>query len=51
MESLFGTLKTELVHPSRFHTCEEAKQMVFEYIEIYYNRRKLHLSFGYKTPL
>ena len=51
MESFFGTLKTELVYPSHFQTREEAKQMIFEYIEVFYNRRRLHSSLGYKTPL
>jgi len=51
MESFFGTLKTELVYPSPFDTREEAKQKIFEYIEIFYNRRRLHSSLGYKTPL
>ena len=51
MESFFDTLKTELVYPSHFDTRKEAKQKIFEYIEIFYNRPRLHSSLGYKTPL
>ncbi len=39
MESFFASLKTEHVHPVRFRTREEARAAVFEYIEIFYNRR------------
>jgi transposase InsO family protein len=38
MESLFGTLKTELVHHEAYATREEARQSLFEYIEVFYNR-------------
>ena len=38
MESFFGALKTESLHHYRFTTCEQARQVVFEYIEAYYNR-------------
>ena len=51
MESFFGSLKTELVYPSHFDTRERVKQMIFEYMEIFYNRRRLHSSLGYKTHL
>ena len=50
MESFFASLKTEHVHPVRFHTCEEAKAAVFEYIEVFYNRQRLHSAVGYRTP-
>ena len=49
MESFFASLKTEHVHPVRFRTREEAKAAVFEYIEIFYNRQRLHSAVGYRT--
>jgi putative transposase len=50
MESFFASLKTEHVHQVRFRTREEAKTAVFEYIEIFYNRQRLHSAIGYRTP-
>ena len=50
MESFFSSLKTELVHRIRFATRREAKAALFEYIEIFYNRRRRHSSIGYRTP-
>jgi transposase InsO family protein len=50
MESFFASLKTEHVHPVRFRTREEAKAAVFECIEIFYNRQRLHSAVGYRTP-
>ena len=50
MESFFGSLKTELVHRTRFGARAEAKAALFEYIEIFYNRRRRHSSIGYRTP-
>jgi transposase InsO family protein len=50
-ESFFHTLKTELVYLERFQTREEAKYKIFEYIEIFYNRKRIHSSIGYKTPV
>ena len=51
MESFFGSLKTELVHRTRFATRREARAALFEYIEIFYNRRRRHSSIGYRTPV
>ena len=51
MESFFGSLKSELVHRTRFRTRAEAKAALFEYIEIFYNRRRVHSSIGYRTPV
>jgi putative transposase len=51
MESFFGTLKTELVHNRIYSTREEAKNDIFEYIEVFYNRQRLHSSLGYTTPV
>jgi transposase InsO family protein len=50
MESFFASLKKEQVHHVRFRTREEAKAAVFEYVEIFYNRQRLHSALGYRTP-
>jgi putative transposase len=50
-ESFFGTLKTELVHRLKFETREQAKAAIFEYIEVFYNRFRLHSSIGYQSPV
>ena len=49
-ESLFKTLKRELVNGKGYKTREEAKQDVFKYIELYYNRQRMHSSIGYNAP-
>lgn len=51
MESFFHTLKTEFVHHEDFATRTEAKLKIFEWIESFYNRERLHSSLGYKTPV
>ena len=50
MESFFKTLKTELVRWERYETRDEAKKSIFEYVEIYYNRKRMHSSLGYMSP-
>ena len=50
-ESFFHTLKEELVYDANFATRKEAKQSIFKYIELYYNRQRLHSFLGYKAPL
>jgi putative transposase len=50
-ESFFHTLKTELVHLEVFDTHEQAQMMVFEYIEVFYNRQRCHSANGYLAPL
>ncbi|MBK7365020.1 MAG: IS3 family transposase [Nitrosomonas sp.] len=50
-ESFFHTLKTELIHHQTFCSREEAKQAVFEYIEVFYNRERLHSANGYISPV
>jgi len=50
MESWNHSLKVEAIHGERFDTREQAKEHVFEYIEIYYNRQRLHSRLGYLTP-
>ena len=51
MESFFHTLKTELVHHRTYATRDEAKRDLFSYMEEFYNRRRLHSSLGYRTPV
>lgn len=48
-ESLFGTLKTELVHRTWFRTRREVKAALSEYIEVFYNRQRRHSSVGCRT--
>ncbi len=50
-ESFFHTLKTEHVYFERYQFRQEAKQSIFEYIEIFYNRKRKHSALGYKTPV
>ena len=50
MESFFASLKKEGVHHIRMRTREEARAVVFEYIEVFYNRQRLHSGVGYRTP-
>ena len=49
-ESFFGTLKVEHVYDFDYITREEAKQSIFEYIELYYNKRRRHSAIGYNIP-
>ena len=51
VESFFASLKRELVHDERYTTREEAKASIFEYIEAFYNRVRLHSSLGYLSPV
>jgi len=50
-ESFFHTLKTECVNHERYPTREEAKKSIFDYIEVFYNRQRLHSSNGYLSPV
>jgi transposase InsO family protein len=50
MESFWATLKTELVHHEHYATREQARRSIFEYIEVFYNRKRLHSSLGYVSP-
>lgn len=50
MESFFATLKTELVHHERYPTRAAARQSVFEYVEVFYNRLRRHSALGYVSP-
>ena len=50
-ESFFATLKTECVYLRRFATKTEARQAIFEFIEMFYNRRRRHSTLGYVSPI
>ena len=50
-ESFFATLKTELVNEADYATRAQARTSIFEYLEIFYNRRRRHSSLGYVSPL
>jgi transposase InsO family protein len=50
VESFFATLKRELIHRRQYETREEARTDIFQYIEIWYNRRRRHSSVGYLSP-
>ena len=49
-ESYFHTLKVDLIHRMKFRTREEAKRKIFEYVEMYYNRKRAHSTLGYLSP-
>lgn len=50
MESFFASLKKELVHHEKYQTRDEAKQSLFQYMEIFYNRNRRHSAIGYQMP-
>jgi putative transposase len=49
-ESFFSTVKRELTHHESYATREEARGSLFEYIEVFYNRQRLHSTLGYRSP-
>lgn len=49
-EGFFSTLKRELVHHESYADHEEARRSLFEYIEVFYNRRRRHSTLGYRSP-
>lgn len=49
-ESFFHTLKTELVNHEHYRTREEARASVFDYVEAFYNRQRIHSTLGYLSP-
>jgi putative transposase len=51
VESFFSSLKMELVYLTDFATRHQARSAIFEYIEVFYNRRRRHSSLGYLSPL
>lgn len=50
-ESFFATLKVELVYRQPIPTRMEARSAVFDYVEVFYNRQRLHSSLGYRSPV
>ena len=50
MESRNHGFKAEAAHGERFKACSDAKYQVFELIEVYYNRKRLHSRLGYLSP-
>ena len=51
MESFWGTLKAELLAGRTFATRAEARLAIFEYVEVFYNRTRLHSALGYQSPV
>ena len=50
-ESFFHTLKTEAIYHEIFETRKQARQFIFEWIESFYNRQRIHSTIGYKSPV
>ena len=51
MESFWGKLQTELVHRRKFASPAEARTVIFEHVEVFYNRRRLHSALGFLSPV
>jgi len=51
VESFFHSLKTEAIYHETFETREQAERMIFEWVEAFYNRKRLHSTLGYKSPV
>ncbi|MFD0990155.1 IS3 family transposase [Mariniflexile jejuense] len=49
-EHFFKTLKVEMVYHSKFQTRAQAKLEIFDYIEVWYNRKRRHSALDYLTP-
>ena len=50
-ESFFATLKEELIYRGSWPTRTAARRAIFEYVEVFYNRQRMHSSLGYLTPV
>jgi transposase InsO family protein len=50
-ESFFSSLKNEIIHHRDYKTRDEARGEIFEYIELFYNRKRIHQSLNYQTPM
>jgi len=50
-ESFFATLKNELIHGRSWPSKAELRTEVFEYIEVFFNRRRRHSTLGYRSPV
>lgn len=51
MESFWSTLKNDLIHRRTFHDLAQARLEIFNYIETFYNRKRLHSALGFKSPV
>ena len=51
MQSFYRSLKTELVHQRNYTTKEEARREIFEYLEVFYSRQRIHSYLGYVSPV
>jgi putative transposase len=51
VESFFSSLKNKLIHHRDYHTRDQARTEIFEYIELFYNRKRIPQSLDYETPL
>ena len=51
VESFFATLKRELLYPQLIRTRQQARSMIFEYVEVFYNRQRKHSALGYLSPV
>jgi putative transposase len=51
VESFFHSMKTEHTHHYRYRTRQEAKQSIFDYIEVFYNNKRRHSYLGYRSPV
>jgi transposase InsO family protein len=51
MESFWSTLKNERINRQKFATRAEARTAIFEYVEVFYNRQRLHSALGYQSPV
>ena len=50
-ESFFATLKKEQIYKRKYDTMEEVRRDMFEYIELFYNRKRMHSYLGYMSPV
>jgi len=51
IESFFHTLKTEHIYFEQYESREQAKRSIFEYVEVFYNRKRLHSTLKYMSPV
>ena len=51
IESFFHTLKTEHIYFEQYESREQDKRSIFEYIEVFYNRKRLHSTLKYMSPV
>ena len=51
VESFFSSVKRECIYRKQYDTIEEVKTDMFAYIELFYNRKRIHASLGYLSPV